>query len=207
MQNIASVCPTAKEAVIWYNKCSLRYSYRFIFSKVEKWPRYQSKIPLGEPLWFCVVRGFTTLWGLLLVYHRMKQGWLLLFKSRTYMVLADKFVNVIHFGERDCSIQVEHPVTEMISSTDLIEEQICVAMGENLRRILFSEDIPLNVVSMQKMLLRDLDRGQVLNSEERRKILLAMADALENNESMMRLENEADVADVEENTDMKILRD
>ncbi|KHN40263.1 Delta-1-pyrroline-5-carboxylate synthase [Glycine soja] len=38
----------------------------------------------------------------------------------------------------------------------------------------------------------------VLNSEERRKILLAMADALEINESVIRLENGADVADAEE---------
>ncbi|QCE11792.1 delta-1-pyrroline-5-carboxylate synthetase [Vigna unguiculata] len=41
-------------------------------------------------------------------------------------------------------------------------------------------------------------RLQLLNSEERRKILLAIADALETNEGAIRLQNGADVADAEE---------
>uniref|UniRef100_A0A2N9G0S9 biotin carboxylase n=1 Tax=Fagus sylvatica TaxID=28930 RepID=A0A2N9G0S9_FAGSY len=123
-----------------------------------------------------------------------------------FQVLADKYGNVVHFGERDCSIQrrnqklleeapspaltpelrkamgdaavaaaasigyigvgtveflldergsfyfmemntriqVEHPVTEMISSVDLIEEQILVAMGEKLQ-----EDIVLRGHSIE----------------------------------------------------------
>ncbi|XP_047154501.1 cysteine-rich receptor-like protein kinase 44 [Vigna umbellata] len=47
---IASSCPTSKEAVIWYNECLLRYSYRFFFSKMEEWPRHQVNIPLGDPV-------------------------------------------------------------------------------------------------------------------------------------------------------------
>ncbi|OIW12839.1 hypothetical protein TanjilG_24772 [Lupinus angustifolius] len=49
-QTIASTCIASKEAIIWYNECLLRYSYRFFFSIMEEWPRHQIKIPLGDPL-------------------------------------------------------------------------------------------------------------------------------------------------------------
>ncbi|MED6175772.1 hypothetical protein PIB30_081488 [Stylosanthes scabra] len=49
-ENIVSSCPSAKEAVIWYNECLLRYSNRFFFSTMDEWPRYQIKIPLGDPV-------------------------------------------------------------------------------------------------------------------------------------------------------------
>ncbi|XP_029126508.1 cysteine-rich receptor-like protein kinase 10 isoform X2 [Cajanus cajan] len=60
-QTIASSCPAAKEAVIWFNECLLRYSYRLFFSKMEEWPRYQIKIPLGDPVVLHSVGFYTAL--------------------------------------------------------------------------------------------------------------------------------------------------
>ena len=74
-----------------------------------------------------------------------------------FQILADAYGNIVHLGDRDCSIQrrgqkmivefvldhtgefyfiemntriqVEHPITEMVSDVDLVREQIRVAAG------------------------------------------------------------------------------
>ncbi|PHV63842.1 acetyl-CoA carboxylase biotin carboxylase subunit [Cyanobacterium aponinum] len=49
----------------------------------------------------------------------------------TVEFLVDKYSN-FYFMEMNTRIQVEHPVTEMITGLDLIKEQIAIAQGERL---------------------------------------------------------------------------
>lgn len=59
----------------------------------------------------------------------------------TVEFLLDKDNN-FYFIEMNTRIQVEHPVTEMITGIDLVKEQICSAMGEPLRYR--QQDIPIS---------------------------------------------------------------
>jgi acetyl-CoA carboxylase, biotin carboxylase subunit len=54
----------------------------------------------------------------------------------TIEFLVDKYSN-FYFMEMNTRIQVEHPITEMISSVDIVKEQIKIA---NKEKISFSQD-------------------------------------------------------------------
>ncbi|XP_019450425.1 PREDICTED: delta-1-pyrroline-5-carboxylate synthase-like isoform X2 [Lupinus angustifolius] len=91
----------------------------------------------------------------------------------------------------------------IITSGYVTDNIIRVLQGERIGTV-FHKDAHLWIntkeVSAREMAVAARDssrRLQVLSSEERSKILLAVADALENNESMIRSENEADIVAAE----------
>ena len=59
----------------------------------------------------------------------------------TVEFLVDKNKN-FYFIEMNTRIQVEHPITEMVTGIDIIKEQLLIAAGEKLRYI--QDDIQLN---------------------------------------------------------------
>ena len=65
----------------------------------------------------------------------------------TLEYLYDDATREFFFIEMNTRIQVEHPITEMITGVDLVKEMLCVALGQPLR--LRQEDIRLNGAAIE----------------------------------------------------------
>ncbi len=76
----------------------------------------------------------------------------------TIEFLLDTKTNNFYFMEMNTRIQVEHPVTEMVTGIDLIKEQIKVASGERLK--IHQEDIHIKGAAIEcRVNAEDPDAG------------------------------------------------
>jgi acetyl-CoA carboxylase biotin carboxylase subunit len=77
----------------------------------------------------------------------------------TFEFLVDE-QNRFYFMEVNCRIQVEHPVTEMVTGVDLVQEQLRIAGGERLR--LRQRDVRPHGAAVEcRINVEDPDRGFV----------------------------------------------
>lgn len=78
----------------------------------------------------------------------------------TVEFILDKKSHAFHFMEMNTRLQVEHPITEMITGTDLVEWQIKVASGEKLP--LSQENINLKGHAFEARIYAEDPRGGFL---------------------------------------------
>ncbi|XP_050504133.1 methylcrotonoyl-CoA carboxylase subunit alpha, mitochondrial [Diabrotica virgifera virgifera] len=78
----------------------------------------------------------------------------------TVEFILDKKSHAFHFMEMNTRLQVEHPITEMITDTDLVEWQIKVASGEKLP--LSQEEITLKGHAFEARIYAEDPRGGFL---------------------------------------------
>jgi acetyl-CoA carboxylase biotin carboxylase subunit len=77
----------------------------------------------------------------------------------TFEFLVDE-AGGFYFMEVNCRIQVEHPVTEMVTGIDLVQEQIRIAAGEPMR--LRQRDVTQRGAAVEcRINVEDPDRGFV----------------------------------------------